>query len=210
MSPPQVVGGDDVDASLRRLLQQVDGSGGLVVVTHAPEVAVCPHDGARVAPVPLEHGHDNGQRVHETAHDEEAFALGGGTYAAPVQRVEDFLQSKPSVRLGGVKPSIGPGYALSDLHTVLPEHIGESMKQAIVDFGRKLKGFDHPDAVLTGLETRSSSPIRILRDPKTLESVAVKGLYPCGEGAGYAGGIISAAVDGIKCAEMIIKDVGSQ
>ena len=142
--------------------------------------------------------------------EEKAFALGGGTYAAPVQRVEDFLQSKPSVRLGGVKPSIGPGYALSDLHTVLPEHIGESMKQAIVDFGRKLKGFDHPDAVLTGLETRSSSPIRILRDPKTLESVAVKGLYPCGEGAGYAGGIISAAVDGIKCAEMIIKDVGSQ
>ena len=79
------------------------------------------------------------------------------------------------------------------------------MKEAIADMGRKLKGFDDPDAVLTGLETRSSSPIRILRNVDTLESVGLKGLYPCGEGAGYAGGIISAAVDGIKCAEKVIE-----
>ena len=79
------------------------------------------------------------------------------------------------------------------------------MKEAIISMGRKLKGFDNPDAVLTGLETRSSSPIRILRNVDTLESVGLKGLYPCGEGAGYAGGIISAAVDGIKCAEKVIE-----
>ena len=82
------------------------------------------------------------------------------------------------------------------------------MKEAIVAMGRKLQGFDHPDAVLTGPETRSSSPVRILRDMETLESVGLAGLYPCGEGAGYAGGIISAAVDGIKCAEKIIKKTG--
>ena len=137
--------------------------------------------------------------------EEKAFALGGGDFRAPVQRVGDFLKNKKSDKLGGVVPSIGPDYSLCDLNTILPEEISQSMKEAISGMGRKLKGFDDPDAVLTGLETRSSSPVRILRNAETLESVAVKGLYPCGEGAGYAGGIISAAVDGIKCAEKVIE-----
>ena len=135
----------------------------------------------------------------------KAFALGGDNYRAPVQRVSDFMRNQKSERIGEVTPSITPGFTLSDLNTILPGDVCHSMKQAITGMGRKLKGFDHPDAVLTGLETRSSSPVRILRDMETLESAGVHGLYPCGEGAGYAGGIISAAVDGIKCAEKIIK-----
>ena len=137
--------------------------------------------------------------------EEKAFRLGGGTYAAPVQRVEDFLQNRASAHFGDVVPSIGPDAVPSDLNNILPDYVCDSMKQAITEMGRRLRGFDCPDAVLTGTETRSSSPIRILRDPETLRSIAVKGLYPCGEGAGYAGGIISAAVDGIKCAEAVIK-----
>ena len=135
--------------------------------------------------------------------EQKAFAL-GGSYHAPVQRVEDFLKGVKSQHLGEVMPSIGPAFTLSDLNTALPEEICASMKQAIAEMGRKLRGFDHPDAVLTGVETRSSSPVRIMRSTETLESVGIRGLYPCGEGAGYAGGIISAAVDGIKCAEMIL------
>ena len=134
-----------------------------------------------------------------------AFKLGGENYSAPVQRVEDFLNNRKTTSLGEVKPSIAPEYTLSDLNVILPEYVSFSMKQAIADMGKKLKGFDDGDAVFTGVETRSSSPIRILRNSETLESVAIKGLYPCGEGAGYAGGIISAAVDGIKCAEKVIE-----
>ena len=137
--------------------------------------------------------------------EEKAFALGGGGFSAPVQRVGDFINNKKSDNLGEVLPSIEPDFTLSDLNTILPEEISQSMKEAIISMGRKLKGFDNPDAVLTGPETRSSSPIRILRNVDTLESVGLKGLYPCGEGAGYAGGIISAAVDGIKCAEKVIE-----
>ena len=136
--------------------------------------------------------------------EKKAFILGGENYSAPVQRVEDFLQNKKSTRLGEVTPSIGPDYTLSDLNKLFPPQINDSMKQAITSMGKKLSGFDDGDAVLTGAETRSSSPIRILRNTDTLQSIAVQGLYPCGEGAGYAGGIISAAVDGIKCAEKII------
>ena len=137
--------------------------------------------------------------------EEKAFALGGGGFSAPVQKVGDFINNKKSDNLGEVLPSIEPDFTLSDLNTILPEEISQSMKEAIISMGRKLKGFDNPDAVLTGPETRSSSPIRILRNVDTLESVGLKGLYPCGEGAGYAGGIISAAVDGIKCAEKVIE-----
>lgn len=140
------------------------------------------------------------QRKLESA----AFKLGGGGYNAPVQRVEDFLQGRKSTSLGDVKPSICPGYTLSNLGDILPGEISSAMKQGITDMGRRLKGFDDGDAVLTGLETRSSSPVRIIRSSETLQSLGVGGLYPCGEGAGYAGGIISAAVDGIKCAEKII------
>ena len=106
--------------------------------------------------------------------------------------------------MGSVKPSILPDTVPCNLHDILPPYVGESMKEAIIAMGRKLKGFDDGDAVLTGVETRSSSPVRILRDQESLQSVAVKGLYPCGEGAGYAGGIISAAVDGIKCEEKLM------
>ena len=136
--------------------------------------------------------------------EEKAFWCGGGSYAAPVQRVADFLQNRPTKSLGAVSPSIGPAHTLCDLHTVLPDYITSSMAQAIPAMGKRLFGFDDGDAVLTGVETRSSSPIRILRNTETLQAVTLFGLYPCGEGAGYAGGIISAAVDGIRCAEKII------
>ena len=137
--------------------------------------------------------------------EEKAYKLGGGDYTAPVQRVEDFINNRASESLSEVTPSIMPGYSLQNLNKILPEYISQGMKQAITDMGKKLKGFDDGDALLTGVETRSSSPVRILRNSETLQSVAIHGLYPCGEGAGYAGGIISAAVDGIKCAEKIIE-----
>lgn len=137
--------------------------------------------------------------------EKKAFELGGGNYNAPVQRVDDFINNTKSTALGSVKPTICPNYEFSDLNYIFPEYVSESMKRSIKLMGKKLKGFDDGDAVLTGVETRSSSPIRILRNNDTLESIAIKGLYPCGEGAGYAGGIISAAVDGIKCAEKIIE-----
>ena len=145
-----------------------------------------------------------GGMYYQRTLEEKAFALSGGDYSAPVQRVEDFMSGRITSRFGEVTPSIGPACTMSDLNTILPEEIASSMKQAITEMGRRLRGFDHPDAVLTGVETRSSSPVRIMRSAETLESVALRGLYPCGEGAGYAGGIISAAVDGIKCAEMVI------
>ena len=138
--------------------------------------------------------------------ERSAFMLGGGDYTAPVQTVKDFINGENSGKLGAVKPSIMPAYECADLNKILPKYVADNMKTAISDMGKKLKGFDNLDAVLTGLETRSSSPIRIIRDNKTLQSIALDGLYPCGEGAGYAGGIISAAVDGIKCAEAVIEN----
>ena len=136
--------------------------------------------------------------------EERAFQLGGGNYAAPVQRVEDFLKNRASSRFGEVLPTYRPGTSFCNLSDCLPEFICESMRAGIVALDQKLHGFSHPDALLTGVETRSSSPIRILRDPVSLQSPSITGLYPCGEGAGYAGGIISAAVDGIRCAEALI------
>ena len=138
--------------------------------------------------------------------ERQAFELAGSNYNAPAQRVEDFLKGKPSEKAGDVKPSYLPGVALTDLSLLLPEYIYDSMRAGIVEFGRKLKGFDYPDAVLTAPETRSSSPVRIIRNEHYM-SAGVAGLYPCGEGAGYAGGITSAAVDGIKCAEAILSRV---
>lgn len=137
--------------------------------------------------------------------ESRAFIAGGESFNAPVQRVCDFLDRKGSTRVGDVKPSIGPDYTPSNLDDCLPEFITDSMRQAIVQMDKKLHGFAYGDAVLTGVETRSSSPVRIMRN-NDLQSVAIKGLYPCGEGAGYAGGIISAAVDGIRCAEKIIEN----
>ena len=136
--------------------------------------------------------------------ERRCYAYGGGDYRAPAQTVGDFLAGKPGEGARGVQPSYRPGVVWCDLREVLPQKITDTLAQAIPSFGRKIRGFDAPDAVLTAPETRSSSPVRIVRDA-TLQSLTVRGLYPCGEGAGYAGGITSAAVDGMKCAERIIE-----
>ena len=135
--------------------------------------------------------------------EEAAFVAGGKNYCAPAQRVGDFLAGIPSAEAGAVKPTYRPGVTWCDLHTVLPAKITAALKKAIPMLNGNLKGFADPDAVLTAPETRSSSPLRILRN-EYKQSVTVSGLYPAGEGAGYAGGIMSAAIDGIMCAEMLI------
>ncbi len=135
--------------------------------------------------------------------ERKAFICGGGNYSAPVQRVEDFLKNHNSTSLGNVTPSYKPGFSFAKLDDYLPYYVTNAMREGIVKLNNKLSGFAHPDAILTGAETRSSSPVRIKRD-ENMQSILIKGLYPCGEGAGYAGGIISAAVDGIKCAEQIL------
>lgn len=134
--------------------------------------------------------------------EEKAFTLGGSNYFAPVQRVEDFLLNQPTTHLGKVKPTYLPGVKLSNLTTILPEFVSSTLREGILSFDTKLKGFADPDAILTGVETRSSSPVRIIRNEQLMANI--KGIYPCGEGAGYAGGIMSAAVDGIKCATSIL------
>lgn len=140
------------------------------------------------------------QRKLESA----AFIAGGSTYAAPAQRVGDFIAGKASTSLGGVIPSYKPGVTPTDLASCLPEYAITAIREAIPEFGRQIRGYDMEDAVLTGVETRTSSPIRIKRD-ETFQSLNTKGLFPAGEGAGYAGGILSAGVDGIKVAEAIAK-----
>lgn len=136
--------------------------------------------------------------------EQAAFRLAGGDYRAPAQRLEDFLEGRKTTAFSSVKPSYEPGVVPSDLTACLPEFVTESLRQGMAGMTRRLKGFDLPDAVLTAPETRSSSPVRILRGAD-LQSVSARGLYPCGEGAGYAGGILSAAVDGMKCAEMLME-----
>ena len=140
--------------------------------------------------------------------EKRAFAAGGGGYYAPAQRSEDFLRGRPSAHLGDVSPTYQPGVTLTDLAAVLPDFALNGLRAAIPMLGRRLHGFDHPDAVLTGVEARSSSPVRILRG-KTLES-NIAGLYPAGEGAGYAGGIMSAAVDGLRVAEALVSKYRSE
>ena len=135
--------------------------------------------------------------------ERRAFAC-TGSYRAPAQLAGDFLAHRPSTGPGRVKPSYEPGVFWGDLHALLPARISAVLERAIPALGQKLRGFDDPEAVLTAPETRSSSPVRILRDER-LQS-AVRGLYPCGEGAGYAGGITSAAVDGLRCAEALLRD----
>ncbi len=135
--------------------------------------------------------------------EEAAYALGGGGYRAPVQRVEDFLARRASAGPGGkVLPSYRPGVTWADLHECLPPFVSEALEEALPILGRKLRGYDAPDAVLTAVESRSSSPVRILRGQDGQS--ALRGLYPCGEGAGYAGGILSAAADGMRCAEALL------
>ena len=134
--------------------------------------------------------------------EHRAFVLGGENYHAPAQTVGDFLAGKTSPELGEVKPTYRPGITLCDLHALFPKKMTDTLEQAIRTLDGSLKGFASPEALLTAPETRSSSPVRILRG-EDLQS-EIKGLYPCGEGAGYAGGIMSAAVDGMLCAEAII------
>lgn len=140
--------------------------------------------------------------------EEAAFSLGGGDYRAPAQRVEDFLAGRPSKGPGRVKPSYRPGITWTDLHQCLPSFVADTLAQALPVLGRKLRGYDDPDAVLTAVESRSSSPVRIPRD-ETYQS-ALRGLYPCGEGAGYAGGILSAAADGMRAAEQVCACLAEQ
>ena len=137
--------------------------------------------------------------------EQKAFLLGGKTYQAPAQLVRDFIENKSSTHLGSVKPSYPLGVKLCNLRTLLPDEIVEPLVDGLLDFNTKLKGFAQADALLTAIETRTSSPIRMIRDSSTLQANML-GLYPCGEGAGYAGGITSSAIDGVKCAEMIIKN----
>ncbi|MBK7357373.1 NAD(P)/FAD-dependent oxidoreductase [Propionivibrio sp.] len=134
--------------------------------------------------------------------ERHAFELGGCTYEAPGQLVGDFLAARPSTRLGSVLPSYQPGVHLTDLSSALPDYAIAAIREALPAFGRQIRGFDMNDAVLTGVETRTSSPLRITRGTD-FQSLNVQGLYPAGEGAGYAGGILSAGIDGIRAAEAL-------
>ena len=135
-----------------------------------------------------------------------AYELGGANYNAPAQLVGDFLQDKPSTQWASVSPSYQPGVTLADLSTALPPFAIAAIREAIPAFDKQIKGFAMADAILTGVETRTSSPICIKRD-KDFQSINTRGLYPAGEGAGYAGGILSAGIDGIKVAEALALDI---
>ena len=145
----------------------------------------------------------------QRAIESKAYELGGCTYEAPGQLVGDFLEGKPSTQFGSVLPSYKPGVHLTDLAQSLPAYAIEAIREAIPAFEKQIKGFSMKDAVLTGVETRTSSPLRITRGPN-YQSLNIKGLYPAGEGAGYAGGILSAGVDGIKVAEAVALDYSTQ
>lgn len=136
--------------------------------------------------------------------ESHAYVLGGSNYAAPAQLIRDFLANRPSQQFGEVVPSYTPGVHLTNLDSTLPAFAIEAIREAIPVFAKQIKGYDLADGLLTGVETRTSSPIRIKRDDETLQSINTKGLYPCGEGAGYAGGILSAGVDGIRVAEAVM------
>jgi uncharacterized FAD-dependent dehydrogenase len=135
--------------------------------------------------------------------ESHAFELGGSDYCAPGQLVGDFIRGRASSEFGEVEPSYKPGVRLGDLAPSLPGYVIEAIREALPAFGKQIRDFDRPDAILTGIETRTSSPVRIKRDNENLQSINTRGLYPAGEGAGYAGGILSAGVDGIKVAEAV-------
>jgi uncharacterized FAD-dependent dehydrogenase len=168
-----------------------------------------PAAGASYAQETLELRANHVQAVHPLAGinlqrelESKAFVLGGSNYQAPGQLVGEFIQGVASSSFGTVQPSYKPGVKLGDLHGALPDYAIAALREALPVFGKKIRGFDMPDAVLTGVETRTSSPLRIPRGDD-LQSINTRGLYPGGEGAGYAGGILSAAVDGIKLAEAV-------
>ena len=134
--------------------------------------------------------------------EQACFRLGGADYHAPAQLLGDFLAHRPSAAEGGIRPTYRPGVRLCDLHDALPKKLTDTLEQAMPRLAGLLPGFDAPDALLTAPETRSSSPVRIVRGEDCQSEL--RGLYPCGEGAGYAGGILSAAVDGMRCAEAVL------
>ena len=157
-----------------------------------------------IEPEHIEDRHPLAGFALQRAVERAAFAAGGGTYAAPAQTVGDFLANRPSKKLGAVRPTCTTGVVPGDIRGILPAPITSEIALAIAAFDKKLIGFALPDAVLTAPESRSSSPVRILRDE--CRQASVKGIFPCGEGAGYAGGIVSAAVDGMKTAEAVFAD----
>ncbi|WP_395004508.1 NAD(P)/FAD-dependent oxidoreductase [Undibacterium sp.] len=142
--------------------------------------------------------------------ESKAFEIGGGTYNAPGQLIGDFLSNRPSAQLGEVVPSYKPGITLCNLADVLPAFAIDAIREAIPEFDKQIKGFSLKDGILTGVETRTSSPVRIKRKDGDFESINTKGLYPAGEGAGYAGGILSAAIDGIKVAEAVALSINKK
>lgn len=162
-----------------------------------------------VEPADLESGHPLAGVEFQRRWERRAFELGGGDYRAPAQMVEDFLAGRPSRRLGGVQPTYRPGVTPADLAECLPGYVSATMREAILGLDRKLRGFARPDALLTGVETRSSSPVRLVRG-EDLQSVSLRGLYPAGEGAGHAGGIVSAAVDGMRAAEAVAMEMAGR
>ncbi len=147
--------------------------------------------------------HPLGGIYFQQRYEKLAFKLGGSNYCAPVQLLGDFMQDKPSTSFGRIKPSYLPGVRFARLSQCLPHYVVSTLQRALRNWGKVITGFDHPEAVLTGVETRSSAPLRIVRN-ELMES-NIEGLYPAGEGAGYAGGIVSAAVDGLKAAEAVIQ-----
>jgi len=177
------------------------------------QAAFGPEDGTRYAQQAANMARQQPPQPHPLAGivlqrklEAHAYVLGGGTYEAPGQLVGDFVANQPSTDFGSVLPSYKPGVHLGNLATALPNYAIEAIREALPAFGKKIKGFDMKDAVLTGVETRTSSPLRIPRG-EDLQSLNVRGLYPAGEGAGYAGGILSAGVDGIKVAEALALDL---
>ncbi len=140
--------------------------------------------------------------------ERKAYEVGGGNYFAPVQLVGDFLKKKASTEIKSVKPSYTPGVTPASLEECMPDYVIDSIRTALPLLGTKIKGFDHPEAILTGVETRSSSTIRMERDEKCESNIS--GIYPAGEGAGYAGGIVSSAIDGLTVAESIIEAISKR
>ena len=155
-----------------------------------------------LAPHERFHGDPLAGMAFQRALEGRAFELGGGDYSAPIQRLQDLLEGRASTGVGSVAPSYQPGVRPADLADLLPASMIAALREALPAFAKQLPGYDHPDAVLTAIETRTSSPLRIPRD-QALESINVQGLTPAGEGAGFAGGILSAAIDGIRAAEAV-------
>jgi hypothetical protein len=156
-----------------------------------------------VSPDDFEQSHPLAGIDFQRTWERKAFEQGGSLYHAPVQLVKDFVLGQKTSQIGQIKPSYMPGVSFSYLDNCLPHYVTLTLREALADFDRKIKGFACQDAVMTGVETRTSAPLRMVRN-ENMESASVGGFYPIGEGAGYAGGIVSSAVDGIKCAEKIM------